>query len=115
MSSCLASYSVAHLPINPAGPCAVLCAGVTFELESMTTTTSPDCDCEFSWTVVRTKRDASGEVVSVTKFLDEDCFGCPNVKKVTFYCDAAKACPAYELTLICMHGAEPTEGIGVTS
>lgn len=94
MTSCGPSYSHTTLPIDPV-TCGAACQGVTFSVDSMTTSFSEEEGCKFQWQV--TRKTPTGSVV----FADEAVVPCPGSKVVTFYCDAAKNCPRFQLNLYC--------------
>lgn len=97
MANCTPSYSADPIPIDPA-ECGEDCEGVSFSLESMTTSTDAAGRCTFSWLV---RRKVTGRPGS-KDFTGSMTLDCPSDKTVVFYCkDDSTDCPAFKLTLSC--------------
>lgn len=101
MPNCSPSYDTIDIPVNPAS-CGPDCEGVSVTVKEMKVSTSGG-KATFEWTVVRERVAADGSKTSTT-FADDATIGCPGVKEVIFYCDAAKNCPIMKLILKCTKG-----------
>ena len=98
MTTCNATYTTTLIPLVP-GACAAACEGVEFTVVSVASTVNAEGNYEFEWEVKRTKTDSSGS--TSTTFSGEETVGCPGEKEIILYCDKAKNCPRFKLTLTC--------------
>ena len=89
------SPSVTANPLTPPDGCEDDCKDKSFALTSVQATVGDDGSCQFVFVVTETDGD------STTTHNGSANVSCPGTSTVTYYCDAAKKCPKFEVVLTC--------------
>jgi hypothetical protein len=86
--------------------CESECEGCAFSADVVSD--SNDDGCTFAWTVYRTGCANNAG----SQWSGSDTLTCPDTKSYEFECDAAGACKAYRLTLVCEVEGAGGSGVG---